>query len=249
MTKLKFNSDRTTLFSALVNLVLLLGLFLSPNFLIGQNRTTETTKPKAEMNVLVTDFENNSLEGEQIWFIGKETKAIFKGVSNSEGKFTVNLKSGDTYEIQIKSIGEAQVYNTIKIPSIGPDEFFPSSQLSIKVEPATEFTLDNVYFDSGKWSLKTESKKELDELYDFMKYKKGVKVEIGGHTDNVGKKDANKTLSQKRADAVRQYILEKGISPSRIRARGYGEDVPRDTNNTPAGRAKNRRTEVKVFGK
>jgi outer membrane protein OmpA-like peptidoglycan-associated protein len=73
------------------------------------------------------------------------------------------------------------------------------------------------------------------------------KIEIGGHTDNVGSDEANLTLSNNRAQSVVDYLIKKGIATTRLTAKGYGETLPIATNDTDAGRAKNRRTEFKVI--
>lgn len=99
-----------------------------------------------------------------------------------------------------------------------------------------------VEFDTGKSDIKSRYHEELKKVGDFMnKYPEANGV-IEGHTDNVGSASANQKLSQRRADAVRTYIIKKfGIAPSRLTARGYGEDKPIASNSTAAGRQKNRR--------
>jgi outer membrane protein OmpA-like peptidoglycan-associated protein len=73
-----------------------------------------------------------------------------------------------------------------------------------------------------------------------------LKLEISGHTDNTGKAEANLSLSQKRADAVKQYLVQKGIDAGRIKATGYGQQHPLYDNKTEEGKAKNRRVELKL---
>mgnify|MGYP001013617593 CR=1 FL=1 len=74
------------------------------------------------------------------------------------------------------------------------------------------------------------------------------KVQIEGHTDNAGKADKNKKLSQDRADAVKAYLIKKGIGAERLTAVGFGQEKPADTNTTPAGRENNRRVEFNIIG-
>ncbi len=224
-----------------IGLALLLASF--SNLAIAQS----TDVKQAEIQTTVTSFEDAPLQGEQIIFVGKNSGKRFKGVSDDQGHFTVKIDAGDTYDIKIKSIGAEEKYNTLKIPAIGPDEFFPPAQLSIKISPATTFTLNNVYFDVNKASLKPESRKELKDLLDYMKYKKGVSIEIGGHTDNVGTAEANKALSLRRANSIKSYLTGKGIAASRIKTVGYGEEQPVASNDTAEGRQKNRRTEVRIL--
>jgi outer membrane protein OmpA-like peptidoglycan-associated protein len=104
--------------------------------------------------------------------------------------------------------------------------------------------LENVEFQTGKATLIGDSQSRLDVVVEYMTHKKSVSVEISGHTDNVGDKKANKALSQKRADAVRDYLVSKGIDGARIKAVGYGDAKPVAPNTTPEGRQKNRRIEA-----
>jgi len=200
----------------------------------------------APIKMLVTDFENNSRKGEQIIFEGINSGKTYSMVTGVDGIFRMELPGGETYLIKIKSIGDAQEYTKFKIPLLGEDEIYTEYQLLLKFELPKLFVLDNVHFDTGKAMLKKESYTELNELVELMKLKEKLKVEIAGHTDNVGDNDSNLTLSQARADAVRNYVIKKGISGERIIAKGYGENFPVDTNDTPQGKQKNRRTEVRI---
>ena len=80
-----------------------------------------------------------------------------------------------------------------------------------------------------------------------MKLKPEIKIEVGGHTDNVGEKDANQLLSQNRANSVMKYLIDHGVSELRLTATGYGENSPVADNSTDKGRRLNRRTEVRVL--
>ena len=103
-----------------------------------------------------------------------------------------------------------------------------------------------VYFDTGKNSFKSETYSKLDAATKIMKkYKKG-KYLISGHTDNVGSDKLNLALSASRANAVKDYLVSKGISLNKLSAKGFGEDMPIASNATRAGRAKNRRVEIKL---
>ena len=125
---------------------------------------------------------------------------------------------------------------------------FSKSQFLIKYDPPKVYTLDHVYFDVNKASLRKASFSELDELVSYLKRREHIRVEIAGHTDNVGSKEANQELSERRAKRVKQYLLKKGIAADRVKAKGYGEDRPVAGNNSKEGRQKNRRTEVHILG-
>ena len=106
--------------------------------------------------------------------------------------------------------------------------------------------LANVFFEHNKATLKTESYNELNRLIKFINKNKNLKIEISGHTDNTGTTAYNKKLSQKRAEAVKHYLVSRGCRSANLIAIGYGEAKPVADNNTDKGKAKNRRVEFKV---
>jgi len=106
------------------------------------------------------------------------------------------------------------------------------------------YTLKDVTFTSGRSVLEKISYKELNRLVLLLKENKKLDIYIGGHTDSVGNATKNKSLSQKRADTVLKYLIEKGINKNRVKSNGYGELFPKGDNNTSRGREENRRVEV-----
>lgn len=105
----------------------------------------------------------------------------------------------------------------------------------------------NLEFETAKSIIRKESYPSLDELAELMKAKPEYRLYIAGHTDNVGKKQANLKLSQDRAKAVKTYLISKGIEASRIKTEGFGDSKPLDSNKTEEGRQRNRRVEFKVI--
>jgi OmpA-OmpF porin, OOP family len=210
-------------------------------FLIGHSQKM------ASFTVAVTDYKNAPLQGEQILIVGQSSKKVFKGVTNSSGTFDIDIPGGDVYDIKLKSVGDASDYNTMEIPAIGENQSYNKGTLTITIEQPKSFTLDNVHFDSGKSSIKSSSYDELKELVEFLNLKPEIKIEIGGHTDNVGETITNQTLSQARANSVMNYLIKQGVSAQRIIAKGYGETIPVADNSTDKGKRLNRRTEVKVL--
>jgi len=99
----------------------------------------------------------------------------------------------------------------------------------------------SVLFDFDKAEIKPEAYHFLDEVLDILKRHQYIKVEIQGYTDNVGSSGYNQKLSQRRANSAREYLIEHGISPDRLVAKGYGESNPIASNDTPEGQARNRR--------
>ena len=111
----------------------------------------------------------------------------------------------------------------------------------------SKIALRNIFFDTGKSILRSESNAELDRLVKLMKDVASLNIEISGHTDNTGSAKLNESLSQDRAQAVVNYLTSKGISAGRMTAKGYGASKPIATNNTSDGRQQNRRTEFEIL--
>lgn len=199
----------------------------------------------APIKVLVTDFNKNPLAGEQILFVEKKSNQTVKGVSNENGEFSVKLPKGH-YQIRLKSVGEAQDYSEIEIPELPANAAYQEMWMEVMISEATSFTLDNLNFASGSSTILKSSYSELGELIAYLKLKPHIKIEIAGHTDSDGDDKANLTLSQKRAEAVKNYLVKNGISSKRLVAKGYGELHPIASNNSENGKALNRRTEIRM---
>ena len=106
--------------------------------------------------------------------------------------------------------------------------------------------MSGIEFESGKAAIKKKSFPLLDQIAGIFIENADYVIEIQGHTDNTGKAEVNKSLSQKRADAVMEYLTKKGVEASRMTAVGYGQEMPIADNKTKAGRAKNRRVEFNI---
>jgi OmpA-OmpF porin, OOP family len=211
------------------------------SFLLLNAQTLQPTETDALLTVIVVDKSQKPLEGETVTFIGKDKK-VYSGVTGAEGKFDLLVPEGDDYNVQYKAFSENKDYNHLKIPSMEGTVTF---EYKLIINPPKVYSLDNVFFDTGKSTLKQESSKELNELAEYMLLKKGLKIEIAGHTDNIGNKDANQKLSEDRANSVRNFLIKKGVDASRVSAKGYGDTQPIADNGTDEGRQKNRRTEVR----
>jgi len=122
--------------------------------------------------------------------------------------------------------------------------------LAVQVDPCEIKLDDKVMFDSAKHSIDSKkfgdkNRKLLNDVVTVLNTNPDITIEIGGHTDSKGSDKSNQKLSQRRVDSVREYLVGKGIAGNRITAKGYGEGVPVDTNNTAEGRENNRRVEFK----
>ncbi len=171
----------------------------------------------------------------------EETETV-KGHLNENGDFV--YETGEIQEIKLsnKSISlgkESQLYalyNGIKLED------------SKVLDPNKWFTIENLYFESGKSNLKADSETELSNLAEILKAYPKTKVKLGGYTDNTGSEDGNKKLSNERALAAKQKLQNLGIAADRVEAEGFGSQYPVcEANDTNECKAKNRRIDVRVL--
>ena len=119
----------------------------------------------------------------------------------------------------------------------------------VPIEVGQSIRINNIFFETGKAALKHESFSELDRVAKFLRDNPEIKIEIGGHTDNVGKEASNLRLSQARADAVASYIISRGAAATNVISKGYGLTKPIASNATVIGKAQNRRVEFTILDK
>lgn len=218
-------------------------LLMVPFFTFSQ--TLEPSATHALLSISVVNEKNKAQAGEQVMFESIKTKQVFSGITKEDGKVDVLIPKGDKYNVKYKAFTSDTKYTVLDVPNVKGELL--SFDVVIQFELPKTYTLDNVYFETGKADISPKSFKELNELADYMTLKKTLGIEISGHTDNVGKPESNLKLSQDRANSVRAYLIKKGIAENRILAKGYGDTQPIDSNDTEAGKQKNRRTEVRVI--
>lgn len=179
-------------------------------------------------------------------------QSVAESYSDKAGQFLVTLTGNKNYIVNVSKDGYLFYSDNFSLKGKETD-FNKPFLLDIPLQPidtGSTVELKNVFFDVDKWELKPESKAELDKLTFFLNKNPSVKIELGGHTDNSGKKEWNKTLSTNRAKSVYDYILTNGkIAPARLSYKGYAETKPKVANDTPEHKAMNRRTEFKVTAK
>lgn len=214
----------------------------------------KATKTEAAMKFIVVDKNKEEpIPGIVISLAAPDGKKYFTEETDSTGYAEVLVPVGKEYDLVYLSLGRKDI--TAKVPV----KDLPNQNIKLtlrykgwtpKERPDGKpldpvFVLDGVTFDTGKDTIKPESFERLDGVVEYMSHKKDVKIEISGHTDNVGKPETNKQLSLRRAQACRKYLVDKGIEESRVTAVGFGDEQPVASNDTPAGRAQNRRIEAK----
>jgi len=204
----------------------------------------EPTEREALLTVIVENSDHTFREGEKIFFEGQKSRKVYSGITADSGRFYLLLPKGDTYKVQYKNFEDSVDYSKFDIP-VKPGKMF--FEYTLTIEPTKVYTLRNVHFDTGKATLRPESFAALNDLFEVMRNKKKMVIEIAGHTDDVGDDESNMRLSQARAETVRNYLVGKGIAKERVTAKGYGETQPAVSNDSDKGRQQNRRTEVRII--
>jgi outer membrane protein OmpA-like peptidoglycan-associated protein len=162
------------------------------------------------------------------------------------GPAALNFKYADLKEGA--SVAAAPVADTSKVAAASDVVFRESALDKITALKSGEtIALNNVFFSTNSFQLREESYKELGKLLEILAKNPTAKIEISGHTDNVGKDAANLTLSNNRAKAVYDYLVNNKANKANLSFKGYGASKPVAPNTTPDGRAQNRRTEFKVL--
>ncbi|MFN6944979.1 MAG: OmpA family protein [Cytophagaceae bacterium] len=162
------------------------------------------------------------------------------------GDFQVFLKEGEKYDMSVSAKGYSFESKMVDLK----DSKYRSMKHDIKLKPLklnTSFTLNNIFFDFDSASLNPTSYMELDRVLELLNLNPGMVVEISAHTDDRGSDAYNDRLSQGRAESVVNYLTGKGVTESRLVAKGYGKRKPSVANTTEENRAKNRRVEFKVI--
>jgi OmpA-OmpF porin, OOP family len=202
------------------------------------------TRTEAAMKMFVIDKDKGPVKGVVIFLTGPDKTKYYAEPTDSEGYAELLVPVGKRYDITFLSLGRREIAATVPVD----DEPSQSVKLTLRYKrefAQQPFILAGVNFDTAKATIRPESFSNLDAVVEFMAHKKTARVEISGHTDNVGNAKTNKTLSEKRAQACRNYIVSKGIDKKRVDAIGFGDERPIAPNDTDEGRQKNRRIEAK----
>jgi outer membrane protein OmpA-like peptidoglycan-associated protein len=173
---------------------------------------------------------------------------ISKLNSNSaSGKFLISLPSGHNYGINVSADGYLFHSENFELSDSSAYAEVSKQILMKKMEVGTTIVLRNIFFDVAKTTLRPSSVTELNRLIDIMVKNPNIQIEISGHTDNQGSDVYNQNLSEGRAKAVVDFLIEHKVDAARLTFKGYGESKPIDTNDTDAGKQNNRRTEFKIL--
>jgi outer membrane protein OmpA-like peptidoglycan-associated protein len=173
--------------------------------------------------------------------------------TSDSGSYYFVLNRGQNYNVSYEAMGYLFQSENVNVPKQPEYSALKKDVVLEKVHAGAKITLNNIFFDSNKATLRKESNTEIDKLVKLMKDFPELKIEVGGHTDSQGNDAANLKLSQLRSQAVVDALIKKGIDKKRLIAKGYGETTPVAPNNLPNGKPdlkgmqKNRRVELKIL--
>lgn len=166
--------------------------------------------------------------------------------TNEDGEFKINLPLGEVYAIHAESGGYLPQSTSIDLKEPQAKDK-PIDLTMMQLVPGARMPINNIFFKKGSYQLSKESNAELNRLTKILKSHPEITIEIGGHTDNTGDEKSNMELSKNRARSVMDYLIEKGLPRTAIKAVGYGQTKPVASNNTQEGKRKNRRVELTIL--
>lgn len=201
----------------------------------------------AQGRVLDANTKNPIAAQVQLYDVGADSLVQQVTSDKITGEYTVVLTAGRQYALYVSA--PKYLMNSLSFDYTSSKALTPIA-LDVYLEPlkaGAAVVLNNLFFDTGKYTLERKSKTELDKLSAFMQQNEGIRIEISAHTDDVGAEKDNLALSEKRAKAVVDYLAGYGISKGRIRYKGYGESKPMKPNTSEDNRQLNRRIEMQVL--
>ena len=174
--------------------------------------------------------------------------------SDKSGKAQTVIPKSSQFKLKVSKIGYLTQEENVNadIPSKDGDTIVVEKTITLsKIYKNVEITLNNIYYDYDKWNIRADAAQSLDTLVDILVKNPTIKIQLSSHTDCRGKDTYNETLSQKRAESVVQYLIQKGIAADRLTAKGYGESMPIETCEctkcTEEQHQRNRRTTFKIL--
>jgi outer membrane protein OmpA-like peptidoglycan-associated protein len=185
----------------------------------------------------------------KIQFIDSEkSKIVATLISDTIGNYKTKLPEKKQFGVEISAKGYLFFLDVVDLKKDSTNVVYKDFILQ-ELSVGAKVVLKNIFFDAGKSVLKEESNQQLNTVIGFMKDNPTLKLEISGHTDNVGALYSNLKLSEARAKSVVAYMLKEGVAKDRLTFKGYGPNQPIAPNTTKEGKALNRRVEFKITSK
>jgi outer membrane protein OmpA-like peptidoglycan-associated protein len=177
----------------------------------------------------------------------KSGNSISKLQTDEVGNYLVTLPVGKDYAFNVNRRGYLFYSDNFSLSKNNSDSVFIVNIPLQPIEKGATIVLKNIFFETGNFALRNESKSELDKLVTLLNDNPNLKIQIDGHTDNVGQEKDNLLLSTNRAKSVVGYLLSKAVKADRLTYKGLGSTKPVADNATEQGRALNRRTELSII--
>ena len=175
-------------------------------------------------------------------------KTLYEDLDAGGGKLSARMPSGGKniwLEVDVSNDGEVYTLTVVEEAAMEQKVEFSAMELSKILAEKGSVALHGILFDTGQATIKAESKTTLQSIADLLKQEPSLRLEIQGHTDNVGAAEGNRRLSDARAAAVKQYLVSTfGVAGDRLTTTGLGDTKPVADNATDAGRSLNRRVEL-----
>lgn len=182
--------------------------------------------------------------------LSEDGKPAGNARSNPEsGEYKIVLPYGKHYGFSAEVKGFMTVSDNIDLRDIAEYKEIKRDLYLVPFEVGQTVRLQNIFFDYGKSDLRPESFPELDRVVKLLNENPNMKIEVSGHTDNMGNDSFNMNLSEERAQSVKNYFVSKNINEIRVIAKGYGKNKPVESNETEDGRQLNRRVEFTILKK
>lgn len=178
----------------------------------------------------------------------RSNKPLSRVQTDETGYYFMTLPIGNDYTFTVNRKGYLPYSDVFNLSKGNADSTYQKNILLDPIKLNATVALKNIQFETNSFQLQQVSLIELNKLFDLMTDNPAMKVEISGHTDNVGSAADNIKLSTNRAKAVVEYLVSKGIDVKRMTFKGYGASKPIASNNTEEGKALNRRTEFTITG-
>jgi OOP family OmpA-OmpF porin len=206
------------------------------------------TEEEALVTFKVSDYEDIPEQDAEIILENTDLNFTKKLISDVDGIAQILLKEGKSYSLKVFKFGETFDFGILEIPEMkGPIKFMHKLKIRVVENYIRNYTLEDVYFETGSYDITSDSWVAMHKLLEALNFNPRMKVEIAGHTDSVGDSKANLNLSQRRAETLVKWLVKKGIPSDRLIAKGYGDKKPIADNTTEEGKAKNRRTELRII--
>jgi outer membrane protein OmpA-like peptidoglycan-associated protein len=172
--------------------------------------------------------------------------ALMKIQTDETGEYFITLPIGKDYTFSVNRKGYLYFNELYQLSNKAADSVYQKDITLQPIELNASLTFRNIEFTSNSFQLPVDATIELNKLLQVLVENPSIQISINGHTDNIGKQSDNQLLSENRAKAIVDWLINKGINTNRLRFKGYGDSQPIGDNKTETGRSKNRRTTVTI---